>query len=361
MIREADHPWLSRYALVTAVAGLVLICFGGLVTSHGAGMAVPDWPNTFGYNMFFFPVSRWVGGIFYEHTHRLAASGVGLMTMILAVWLWLKEPRKWLRWLGVIALVTVILQGILGGLRVILFKDELGIFHATLAQLFFSLLCVIALATSRWWRFCESLQKRIIDVRGLRWTVLLAALLILTQLIVGATMRHQHAGLSIPDFPTAYGRWWPQMDPSSVAEYNRNRVEVTPLNPITAFQIGLQMSHRIIALFILVAVVTVGALATRTLGVRHPLTRLATFWIGLILVQVLLGAATIWTGKSADIATTHVAIGALSLMTGVVAAMIAFRVLAPRTVLAASHGEQTPAAVPVMAGLGLASDSRRRI
>ena len=102
MTRTADNPWLARFALLTALATLVLVCFGGLVTSHDAGMAVPDWPNTFGHNLFFFPVSRWVGGIFYEHTHRLVASGVGMLTTILAVWLWLKESRRWLRWLGVV-------------------------------------------------------------------------------------------------------------------------------------------------------------------------------------------------------------------------------------------------------------------
>src|SRR5947207_8706668 len=151
MTRTTDNVWLSRFALLTAFATLVLICVGGLVTSHGAGMAVPDWPNTFGYNLFFFPVSQWVGGVFYEHTHRLVASGVGLLTTILAVWLWLKESRRWLRWLGVIGFFSVVLQGVLGGLRVVLFKDELGIFHAALGQLFFVLTCSIALFTSRWW------------------------------------------------------------------------------------------------------------------------------------------------------------------------------------------------------------------
>src|SRR6266550_6003686 len=151
MTRTTDNLWLSRFALLTAFATLALICFGGLVTSHGAGMAVPDWPNTFGQNLFFFPASKWVGGIFYEHTHRLVASGVGFLTTILAVWLWMRESRRWLRWLGVIAFLGVVLQGVLGGLRVVLIKDELGIFRATLGQLFFVLTCSIAMFTSRWW------------------------------------------------------------------------------------------------------------------------------------------------------------------------------------------------------------------
>ena len=156
MTRSTDNPWLSRFALLAAVATLCLVGLGGVVTSKGVGMAVPDWPNTFGENMFFFPFSKWVGGVFYEHSHRLLASVVGLLTTMLAVWLWLKESRPWLRWLGIIAFLAVVLQGILGGLRVVLDKHglgtELGIFHATIAQLFFALICSIALFASRWWQ-----------------------------------------------------------------------------------------------------------------------------------------------------------------------------------------------------------------
>src|SRR5947207_2633211 len=94
---------LHRFAVATAVATLLLICVGGVVTSKGVGMSVPDWPTTYGYNMFFFPISKWVGGIFYEHSHRLIASAVGLLTVILALWLCFKEERRWLRWLGIVA------------------------------------------------------------------------------------------------------------------------------------------------------------------------------------------------------------------------------------------------------------------
>src|SRR5262245_30921756 len=118
--RSAAHWW----AVLTGVLTFVLLCSGGLVTSHGAGLAVPDWPNTFGYNMFLFPVSRWVGGIFYEHTHRLIASGIGLMTVILAIWLWSVEPRLWVKIFGLCVVAAVCLQGVLGGLRVVLTRDE---------------------------------------------------------------------------------------------------------------------------------------------------------------------------------------------------------------------------------------------
>src|SRR5258705_4375922 len=95
--------WLNRFAWFTAVASLLLICSGGMVTSKGVGLAVPDWPTTFGYNMFLFPVSKWIGGIFFEHTHRLIASAVGFLTIILAIWLWRSEDRQWVRNLGGIA------------------------------------------------------------------------------------------------------------------------------------------------------------------------------------------------------------------------------------------------------------------
>src|SRR5438477_11694578 len=114
--------WLNRFAWLTAAATLLLICSGGMVTSKGAGLAVPDWPTTFGYNMFLFPASKWIGGILFEHTHRLLASTVGFLTLILAAWLWKVEPRGWIRKLGLVAVVAVILQGILGGIRVTLLR-----------------------------------------------------------------------------------------------------------------------------------------------------------------------------------------------------------------------------------------------
>src|SRR5438309_9679991 len=104
--------WLNRFAWLTCIATLLLICSGGMVTSKNVGLAVPDWPTTFGYNMFLFPVSNWVGGILFEHTHRLLGSLVGFLTIILAVWLWLRDERRWVRSLGMIAVAGVILQGI---------------------------------------------------------------------------------------------------------------------------------------------------------------------------------------------------------------------------------------------------------
>src|SRR5947208_13501164 len=105
MTESLPNPWLNRFALLTAIATLALIAIGGLVTSHGVGLAVPDWPNTYGYNLFLFPVSKWLGGILYEHTHRLTAAMVGLLTTLLAVWMWVRETRSRTRRLGVGAIV----------------------------------------------------------------------------------------------------------------------------------------------------------------------------------------------------------------------------------------------------------------
>ena len=153
-------------------------------------------------------------------------------------------------------------------------------------------------------------------------------------------MRHQHAGLAIPDFPAAYGHVWPALDAESVARYNQNRVEVNAANPITAFQIVLQMGHRFLALVILLLVLASAWLAQRRLGRSHLLASICGAWFGLILVQVLLGAATVWTGKSADIATAHVAVGALLLMTGTMLVILASGCLVP----VAKVGQRVPPA-----------------
>jgi heme a synthase len=318
-------PWLCGFAVLTAVATFLLLGAGGLVTSHEAGMSVPDWPNSYGYNMFAFPISKWTGGIFYEHTHRLWASVVGLMTTILAVWICLKDSRKWMKWLGVIAFLLVVAQGILGGLRVTMKMDSLGIFHGVVAQTFFVLTCAIALFASRFWIELAANQNVFSVPRGLRSHVLFVTILIFLQLILGATMRHQHAGLAIPDFPLAYGKIWPDTSAEAIASYNAKRISVTSENAITAFQIVLQMFHRIVALVIFAGVAAAAGLSWKRLGGKDSLTRFAIFWLALIVFQIVLGIATIETNKAADIATAHVLVGALALVTGALWCVIAFQ------------------------------------
>src|SRR5689334_3567905 len=130
---------LNVIALLTAAATFPLIFMGGLVTSHGAGMSVPDWPNSYGYNMFLFPPRLWIGGILYEHTHRLMGTLVGMLSIVLCLWAWLYEPRRWVRWLCTGVLGGVIFQGVLGGLRVVMVNVDLAVVHACVAQAFFCL------------------------------------------------------------------------------------------------------------------------------------------------------------------------------------------------------------------------------
>src|SRR6266853_5870405 len=185
--RSPETNWLNRFVWFTAFTTLLLICSGGMVTSKGVGLAVPDWPTTFGYNMFLFPVSKWIGGVLFEHIHRLIASTVGFLTIILAIWLWRVEDRPSVRTLGLFAVAGVILQGILGGLRVTILKDELGIFHACLAQAVRGLLVVIALVTSKLWR---ALSDAAVDPKkfaSIKMIAIVATVSIYTQLALGAT------------------------------------------------------------------------------------------------------------------------------------------------------------------------------
>jgi len=172
-----------------ACATFPLLFIGGLVTSKGAGLSVPDWPTTFGYNMFLYPWSRMIGGIFYEHSHRLVASLVGLLTIALAVSFWLEERRPWLRWLGFAALLLVVIQGVLGGLRVVLLEYVLAIVHAGTAQAFFALTVSLALFTSPDWRRPLA-EEPLADGGKVRRLCLMTTLMIYIQIVLGAVLRH---------------------------------------------------------------------------------------------------------------------------------------------------------------------------
>lgn len=314
-MNQKYNPALFWFAVLNVIATFLLIGLGGLVTSHEAGMSVPDWPTTYGYNMFFFPIKDWVGGIFYEHSHRLLATAVGLLTTILAIWLWLKDSRPWLHWLGITAFLLVIVQGVIGGLRVRLNMDYLGIPHGAIAQTFLVLTAAIALFTSRWWLKTETEKPKTVP-RGLRSHVLYVAILIYLQLIIGATMRHQHAGLSIWDFPLAHGQIWPSTTPAAIANYNAHRPPGTVGHPVTAFEVNLQMVHRLVAFLIFLGVAAAAFLARKKLGGVDGLTKFAWFWFGLLVLQIILGAATVLSNKAADITTLHVMVGAMALLTG---------------------------------------------
>ena len=327
------NKWLNRFAWFTAFATLLLICSGGMVTSKGVGLAVPDWPTTFGYNMFLFPVSKWIGGVLFEHTHRLIASTVGFLTIILAIWLWRAEDRQTIKTLGLVAVGAVILQGILGGLRVTMLKDQIGIFHACLAQAFLGLLVLIAITTTNFWRTLNlnALSTQVSEkFMSLKRIAIGTTIVIYVQLALGATMRHQHKDLAILDFPTANGAWFPDTSADALAKINAWR-DARALSDVDAFQIWLQMVHRFTAVVIGVLVILFCSRALREPGGIAALRRLSIFWVILFLVQFTLGAWTIWSNKAADVATTHVAVGAMMLSCGVAAWAVSSRLLRTQT------------------------------
>jgi cytochrome c oxidase assembly protein subunit 15 len=302
---------LHLYSRVVALATLLLIVAGAMVTSTGSGLAVPDWPTTYGHNMFTFPLSSMVGGIFYEHGHRLVASTVGLLTIVLAVWLWMRRGTpRWLRRLGVIALGAVILQGVLGGITVLYFLPApVSIGHAGLAQVFFCLTISIALFTSPGWISSYARPGEApapVDDLRLRRVTLTTTILIYVQILLGATMRHAGAGLAIPDFPLAFGRLIP-------AEWNPS--------------IAIHYAHRVGAVVAAAMVLAASRHVLRNHRSNPVLRRPAMLLVALVFLQITLGAFVIWTGKAVAVNSAHVATGAMVLGTSLVLTLRAHRVL----------------------------------
>src|SRR5262249_42418767 len=293
---------LHRFAKFVAGCTVLLVLAGSLVTSTDSGLSVPDWPTTYGWNMFTFPPSKWVGGILYEHGHRLIASSVGFLTIVLAVWLWMSEQRRWMRWLGVGALGAVIAQGVLGGLTVMFFLPApISTAHAGLAEIFFCITVAIALFTSRRW--IDGYDGHVADDSSLRRVATATTALIYCQILVGATMRHTGAGLAIPDFPLMFGHLWPTHWDAKIA---------------------VHFAHRAGALLVAIAVCVTAVTVFRrtTLG---ELRRPATLLIALVCVQITLGALTVLSKRDVWINSVHVVCGALVLTTSLVLTLRTWR------------------------------------
>jgi cytochrome c oxidase assembly protein subunit 15 len=296
---------LHRFVCLVVCCTFVLIVAGGMVTSTSSGLSVPDWPTTYGYSMFSFPLSKMVGGIFYEHGHRLIASTVGFLTIVLAIWLQVQEPRRTVRRLGWLALGAVVLQGTLGGITVLFFLPAaVSIGHAGLAQIFFCLLVTIGVLTSRGWlsRYGDA-GRSLPDARLPRWTAALTVL-IYGQILVGATMRHTGAGLAIPDFPLAFGALVP---------------------PTWTGAIAIHYAHRVGAMMVAGAVFALAAHLFSRHADRRELTRPMWLLSALVVLQIGLGAWTVLRGKVAEINTAHGATGALVHATSVVLTLHATR------------------------------------
>jgi cytochrome c oxidase assembly protein subunit 15 len=310
---EQTPRWLRRFTKLVAVSTLFLIFAGAMVTSTGSGLSVPDWPNTYGKFMFSFPYSKWVGGIFYEHSHRLIASTVGFLVVIQALWLQRREPKKFVRRLGWLSLGAVLAQGLLGGLTVIfLLPKAISISHAGLAEIFFCLNVSIAFFTSGFYQDLRKMEKGDAPV-GMAWAL---TALVYAQILAGALMRHLGAGLAIPDFPRSFGRWIPPFD----------SIEI-----VSAFV------HRLGGLLVASMVI---AMAIRLLRFdrNHPLRFLSSLLLVVVAAQVLLGAYTIWSGKQPIITSLHVMTGAstlaLSLILTLTARAVAWRHYRPGVLVA---------------------------
>jgi heme a synthase len=185
-----ERFWLHRYAILLAVCTLFLVVAGASVTSKEAGLSVPDWPLSYGQVM-----PQMTGGVFFEHGHRMVATAVGFMTIVLCVWLTLVETRKWMKTLGGVALGAVIIQGLLGGLTVkLMLPPAVSISHACLAQLFFSTTVAIALFTSNSWLK----GPEIVEDHGwpsLRSLAVVTPIMVLAQIALGAAFRHRAIGV----------------------------------------------------------------------------------------------------------------------------------------------------------------------
>lgn len=198
---QAEVNWTGVFAKVAVAAVLLLLLVGGMVTSEEAGLAVVDWPNSFGTFMFLLPLSRMTGGSYFEHSHRLIGSLVGLTTLVLAVHLWRTDPRERVRWFILLALLAVVVQGVLGGLRVtghftfshnpadVNPKTWLAVVHGVFGQVVFGLLTAVAVLTSTTWHnsvvAADSPRRRTDHMLS----VVLVALLVV-QLTLGALVRH---------------------------------------------------------------------------------------------------------------------------------------------------------------------------
>jgi len=308
-MNSASHNWLRVFSKLTVLSTLFLIFVGALVKSHEVGLSVPDWPTTYGKQMFAFPLSDMVGGIFYEHGHRIVATIVGFFTMIQAIWLGFSYEPKWLKKLGYFVLATVILQGLFGGITVLFFlPPPVSILHGILAQTFFIMTIVLAYGLSI--ERTKRVEKK--WPKGLQKGAIIIGGSIYIQLILGALMRHTGSGMAIPDFPTMGGVWIPTFSDNMINNINAILFDLN-LDMVSRNQVMIHFIHRFGA-----AVVT-GAIGYYVFRYhsflkRHQLPNM-TLWLMVIIViiQITLGVATVLSERSPYIASFHVVTGAVLL------------------------------------------------
>ena len=293
------NPWVFRITALTCLSTVFLLAAGALVTGTGSGLAVPDWPLSFGQ---FFPPME--GGVFYEHGHRLVAGYVAILTLIQCLVIWKFEERSWVKKLSLFAVVLVLTQATLGGLTVLfLLPKAVSIAHACLAQTYFCTSVVLMTVTSNLWEVSLK-SKQDASWFPLRWFGIVVVIGFFCQLLLGATMRHFGSGLAIPDFPLSFGKWIP-------AEWT--------------FPIAIHYAHRMGA-FIMTALVAVWVVRVyRLYWNQFAIVLYAGALMGFIWMQVMLGAMVIWLRRPLPLTTIHLVLGAVCFASAVALTLQLFR------------------------------------
>lgn len=301
---SAYKPSLAWFAALGGLWVFVLVMLGAFTTSIGAGMVFKDWPLSNGS----FNPSGWLSDAaeFAEHSHRLSAEMMSLITIALAVWVWCREERRWLRKLACFAVGLVLAQAVVGGLRVLLdhlhvetVNNSVGrlfaMLHACLAQIYVCTLLAIALSLSRAWTRPAPAGAAEAGAK-LRRTGVVCCALLLVQLAIAAIMRHSYAGLAIPVFPAsaADGSWLP-------AAWD--------------FRVGIHFAHRVMAGVLVIALPWFALRLWRERVVAAGIKEAAAVMVGLLLLQIALGASVIWTTRDPYYTTAHVIVGACTLAT----------------------------------------------
>ncbi len=291
--------WLHRSAVLLCACTLVLLLAGALVSSTGAGLALPGWPSLS-------PTTEAASGAWLQQAHRLLAALVALLTVLAAALAWRSDPRPWMKGLSVAAVALVVAQSVYGGLAVIsLLPAYFSVFHAALAQLFFGLTVAMALLTSPGWLEREQGAVRVESDPALARWALASTIAIYAQVLVGALMRHSHVadgrpgGLAIPDYPLAFG-------------------QVIPVAELDSAIVAVAFLHRLIAL------VTAGLVAATVVRVyRHHaghvgFVRPATLLALIVVAQILLGGLAVLSGMTPLVTTMHAASAGVALAASLV-------------------------------------------
>lgn len=305
-MNSPSNIWLRRLSKLTVFSTLFLIFAGALVKSHEVGLSVPDWPTTYGKPMFAFPLSDMVGGIFYEHGHRMIATIVGFFTMMQAIWLGFSNHPDWLKKLGYAALAMVIIQGLFGGITVLFFlPPPVSIIHGILAQSFFIMAIIIAYNLSS-----ERQQRTKLGMGvSIRKGAFIMGGAVYIQLILGALVRHTASGLAIPDFPTMGGLWIPTFTSGMVENINVILFDLD-LDPVSKGQVVIHFFHRLGAV-VVTGIIGVFYVKYRTVIKANELgQKILMSIIAMVVIQFSLGALTVLSVRAPYIASFHVVTGA---------------------------------------------------